>query len=66
MHPQTNLMQKKWLVKSPIERTLVETFRSKLKIDPVVAELLLQRDVTTFEDAHSFFRPDLSSLHDPF
>ena len=66
MHPQNNLMQKKWLVKSPQERTDVETFRSKLKVDPVVAELLLQRGIDTYDAAHSFFRPDLESLHDPF
>lgn len=66
MHPQTNLMQKKWLVKSPQDRTDVESFRSKLKIDPVVAELLLQREIDTYDTAHSFFRPDLSGLHDPF
>lgn len=66
MHLQTNLMQKKWLVKSPQDRTLVESFRSKLKVDPVVAELLLQRGIDSFEEAHSFFRPELDSLHDPF
>jgi len=66
MHPQNNLMQKKWLVKSPQERTDVETFRSNLKVDPVVAELLLQRGIDTYDAAHAFFRPDLNSLHDPF
>lgn len=66
MHPQSNLMQKKWLVKSPQDRTDVETFRSKLKVDPVVAELLLQRNIATYDTAHAFFRPDLSTLHDPF
>lgn len=66
MHPQTNLMQKKWLVKTPQDRTRVQEFRSKLKVDAVVAELLLQRGIDSFEEAHSFFRPDLDSLHDPF
>ncbi|MCR9171171.1 MAG: single-stranded-DNA-specific exonuclease RecJ [bacterium] len=59
-------MQKKWLVKSPQDRTSVEAFRSKLKVDPVVAELLLQRGIDTYETAHAFFRPDISTLHDPF
>lgn len=66
MHPETNLMQKKWLVKSPQDRTSVEAFRSKLKVDSVVAELLLQRGINTYDTAHAFFRPDISSLHDPF
>lgn len=59
-------MQKKWLVKSPIQSTLVEAFRSELKVDPIVAELLLQRGITTFDEAQAFFRPSLSDLHNPF
>lgn len=59
-------MQKRWLVKTPVESTTVEEFRSTLKVDPIVAELLLQRDIQTFEAAESFFRPKLSQLHDPF
>ena len=59
-------MQKRWLVKTPKENTLVEDFRSKLKVDPVVAELLLQRGIDTFEEAERFFRPKLEELHDPF
>ena len=66
MHPQPNLMQKKWLVKTAQDRTLVNEFRSKLKVDPVVAELLLQRSIDSYQQAHDFFRPDLQSLHDPF
>lgn len=59
-------MQKKWLVKSPIESTTVDELRSKLKVDRIVAELLLQRGIATFEDAEAFFRPDIEQLHDPF
>lgn len=59
-------MQKRWLIKTPKENTIVEDFRSKLKIDPVVAELLLQRGIDTFEEAERFFRPKLEELHDPF
>lgn len=59
-------MQKRWLVKTPVESTTVEEFRSTLKVDPIVAELLLQRNIQTYESAESFFRPKLSQLHDPF
>ena len=64
--PKTKSMQKRWQVKTPIDSTIVEDFRSKLKVDPIVAELLLQRQIDSFEEAQKFFRPDLSSLHDPF
>lgn len=59
-------MQKRWLVKTPKPGTLIESFRSTLKVDPIVAELLLQRGIDNFEDAERFFRPKLSELHDPF
>ncbi len=38
----------------------------ELSISPILSQLLVQRDILTFEDARSFFRPDLSDLHDPF
>ena len=59
-------MQKRWQVKTTEDSTLVEDFRSELKVDPIVAELLLQREITSFDDAQSFFRPNLDDLHDPF
>ena len=38
----------------------------ELSISPILSQLLVQRDILTFDDARSFFRPDLSDLHDPF
>ncbi len=37
-----------------------------LGIDQTLANLLVQRGVTTFDEAKIFFRPMLSELHDPF
>ncbi len=37
-----------------------------LGISPILTQLLVQRGITTFEDAKNFFRPQLSQLHDPF
>ena len=59
-------MQKRWLVKTPKDITTVEEFRSTLKIDRIVAELLLQRGINTYDQAENFFRPKLDQLHDPF
>ena len=44
----------------------VAQLSAELGIDGVLAELLVQRGVKTFEDARSFFRPRLEDLHDPF
>ena len=59
-------MQKKWQVKAPIDNTLIDELRSSLKVEPIIAELLLQRGITSFEEAQTFFRPKLEDLHDPF
>lgn len=59
-------MQKRWLVKTPNDNTSIEQIRSTLKVDRIIAELLLQRGIETFEQAQAFFRPDLSEIHDPF
>jgi len=59
-------MQKRWLIKSAPDSTTIESFRSKLKVDRIISTLLLQRGITSFDEAESFFRPNLSDLHDPF
>jgi single-stranded-DNA-specific exonuclease len=37
-----------------------------LGVDGIIASLLIQRGVETFEEAKKFFRPTLDDLHDPF
>lgn len=59
-------MQKRWFVRAPQDSTIVEEFRSELKVDAVVAELLLQRGIDSYKKAEAFFRPKLEHLHDPF
>lgn len=38
----------------------------KLGISPVLCQLLVQRGITSKEDADKFFKPSLKDLHDPF
>jgi len=35
-------------------------------IDKTLAKVLVQRGITTFEEAKNYFRPSLEDLHDPF
>ena len=44
----------------------VSRLSSELGIDRVLATLLVQRGITTFDQARRFFRPSLDDLHDPF
>ena len=59
-------IEKKWILRENGQHQAVSQLSSELGVDPVLAELLVQRGVTTFQQARSFFRPDLSQLHDPF
>ena len=43
-----------------------EQIATDLGINPVLAQLLVQRGVATPEEARHFFHPRLSDLHDPF
>ena len=61
-------MINKWIYRTLSEQQ-IETqnkLAEELSINPVLAQLLVQRDICTFDDARSFFRPDLANLHDPF
>jgi len=44
----------------------VASLVTALGVVPALAELLVQRDINTFEEARDFFRPELKNLHDPF
>tara|TARA_R110000737_G_scaffold61221_2_gene88292 strand:- start:4598 stop:6325 length:1728 start_codon:yes stop_codon:yes gene_type:complete len=59
-------MQKRWLIADSIPEVEVNQLSHALKIDTVVSEILLQRNVNNFENAEEFFRPNLAHLHNPF
>ena len=59
-------MEKRWVTKESSDREIVKNLAEELNIDRNLAELLVQRGITTFEQARAFFRPSLSNLHDPF
>jgi single-stranded-DNA-specific exonuclease len=59
-----NIWDYKNLTEQQIE--IQKRLTEELSISPILSKLLVQRDILTFEDARSFFRPDLSDLHDPF
>jgi single-stranded-DNA-specific exonuclease len=56
----------RWTLKPKPEEYKVMALANELKVDPLVAFLLLQRGIASFEAAKLFFRPELSQLHDPF
>ncbi len=59
-------MEKRWVIKESSDRGLVKNLALELNIDLNLAELLVQRGISSFEEARAFFRPSLSNLHDPY
>lgn len=60
-------MQKRWIYKATPDQKLVEHLSKSLDISVSMGNLLVQRGITTFDNAKSFFRPSLQEhLHDPF
>ncbi len=59
-------MEAKWNIANPADQEKVGALALALGIDRVLAELLVQRGIDTFEQARAFFRPNLQDLHDPF
>ncbi len=56
----------RWTIKPKPEPQQIAELSNALKVDGLVAQLLIQRGITTYADAKKFFRPELSDLHDPF
>ncbi|GAB4046410.1 single-stranded-DNA-specific exonuclease RecJ [Spirosoma litoris] len=61
---------KRWIPKpfpdSKEQQTAIQSLTQSLGISPFLAALLVQRGVTTYDDARVFFRPEISHLHNPF
>jgi single-stranded-DNA-specific exonuclease len=59
-------MENRWIYKSVPSEEKVSALASSLSVSKSLATLLAQRNITTFNEARTFFRPDLTQLHDPF
>lgn len=61
-------MNHKWKYQPPTPETkeAAKTLAEEIGISPLLGLLLLRRGITTARDAHHFFHPQLSDLHDPF
>ena len=59
-------MDKRWVIKDEGDSATVKMISQELGIDKKLANLLVQRGITSFNEAKLFFRPELSQLHDPF
>ena len=59
-------MVNKWDYKKQPPASEIERLSNEINVNPILSTLLLQRGITTFEEAKTYFRPTLEQLHDPF
>lgn len=59
-------MEKNWKIREAGDSEILGHLSQVLGIDKVLSNLLVQRGITTYDQAKAFFRPELSNLHDPF
>ena len=59
------MMEKRWKILSS-DKSVIEELIQSLKIHPVICQILAQRNINDFDTSKSFFRPQLSELHDPW
>jgi single-stranded-DNA-specific exonuclease len=55
-----------WKFKPDPPKEIVQRLQKELNISSIIARLLVQRGIHSYEQARIFFRPTLSDLHDPF
>ncbi len=60
------MKSKRWKLKDLPDEKSILSLADSLNISKALAILLIQRGITNFFEAKTFFRPSLGSLHDPF
>ena len=60
------MMEKRWEIKRAGDSETVKQLSEAINVNLHLANLLVQRGITTYEEARAYFRPSLDDLHDPF
>lgn len=56
----------RWTLQPKPSPEKVKALAAELKVDELIAMLLVQRGIETYETARQFFRPSLADLHNPY
>jgi single-stranded-DNA-specific exonuclease len=59
-------MEKRWVVKDKGEIAVVKQLAGALGVSESLANLMVQRNISSPDEANAFFNPSLDYLHDPF
>ncbi len=60
------MKKKRWKLKNTPDEKTVLSLADSLNITNSLASLLIQRGITTFNEAKLYFRPSIELIHDPF
>lgn len=56
----------RWTLRPIPKQEDIDRLSHELKVDGLVAQLLLQRGISSYKEAKRFFRPQLTDMHNPF
>lgn len=59
-------MEKNWVIKERGDSVVIKQLMKALDVSDPLANLMAQRNISSFDEAKSFFRPTFDLLHDPF
>jgi single-stranded-DNA-specific exonuclease len=59
-------MEKRWVIKERGDIAVVRQLAGDLCVSESLANLMVQRNITSPDEARAFFNPSLDYLHDPF
>ena len=59
-------MDSRWTLKPRPDLSKIHSLQKSLGVTELIATILVQKGIDTFQKAKSFFRPSLEDLHDPF
>ncbi|HEY5690702.1 MAG TPA: single-stranded-DNA-specific exonuclease RecJ [Cyclobacteriaceae bacterium] len=59
-------MIKRWERKPIPDQHTIDALSKGINVNPYLASILVQRGITTFDQAKKFFRPSMDLLHDPY
>ena len=55
-----------WKPKPLAEKLKIKALQNNIGVPFEIANLLVQRGIEDFDSAKSFFRPDITDLHNPY
>ena len=60
------MIAKRWIAKVLPDQVLLDMLEKELKVSKLMATLIAQRGISTYEEARVYFSPRKKDLHDPF